>query len=189
VTSGSVRAPAIGGAFCLVDHNGQPVTERTYFGQFVLVFFGFTHCRVVCPRTLSMLSRTLEAIGTRSSQVQALYVTVDPERDVPQVLRKFLERSYPRFTGLTGELTQVEAMRSLYRVFAERRDESNGDYQMPSPTSSAHPVNIWSTGPRPSPSSRQLAAFCAASTTKQVLTFKLKACVRIRLSGRFSAVT
>jgi protein SCO1/2 len=131
VTSGSVRAPAIGGAFCLVDHNGQPVTERTYFGQFVLVFFGFTHCRVVCPRTLSMLSRTLEAIGTRSSQVQALYVTVDPERDVPQVLRKFLERSYPRFTGLTGELTQVEAMRSLYRVFAERRDESNGDYQMP----------------------------------------------------------
>lgn len=110
-------------AFTLVDHHGTEVTEASYHGRWALVFFGFTHCRAVCPRALGRLTEVLAGLGPLADAVQPLYITVDPDRDTPPVMRTFLETSYPRFTGLTGTTEQVEAARRAFRVFARRIDD------------------------------------------------------------------
>ncbi|MEA2625894.1 MAG: hypothetical protein QOD06_1939 [Candidatus Binatota bacterium] len=109
-----------GGEFHLIDHHGVEVSDATYHGRHALVFFGFTHCKVVCPRALGRLTRVLDALGPLAEQIRPLYVTVDPERDSPEVMRAFLERSYPRFTGLTGSRPQIDAAKRAFRVFARR---------------------------------------------------------------------
>ena len=122
-----------GGKFSLIDHDGQAVTQDSYHGQYRLVFFGFTHCRVVCPRNLARLSRILEALGPRAEDIRPLYVSVDPERDTPEVMKDFLASNYPRFTGLTGSRDQADHAKQSFRVFAERKadpDDPNG-YSVP----------------------------------------------------------
>jgi protein SCO1/2 len=89
-------------AFDLVDHHGEAVTADTYRGRWLLVFFGFTHCRVVCPRALRRLSAALDALGPLAGRLRPLYVSVDPERDTPEVMRAFLAEHDARITGLTG---------------------------------------------------------------------------------------
>jgi len=131
----SVQTPpltSIGGSFCLIDHDGHDVSDQTYRGHYVLMFFGFTHCRVVCPRALTKLSAVLDSLGPLAGRIRALYVTVDPERDTPDTMRAFL-RSYPRFTGLTGSREQIDCIKTAFRVFAQRVDDpaGNGDYAVP----------------------------------------------------------
>lgn len=111
----------IEGRFALVDHHGRAVSEVDYRGRFLLVYFGFTHCRVVCPRSLARLSRVLDRLGPGADIVAPLYISVDPARDTPEVMRTYLEAGYPRFTGLTGSPEQVDAAKRAFRVFAERR--------------------------------------------------------------------
>lgn len=115
----------IGGDFDLIDHNGQRVSRESFFGKFVVVFFGFTHCRVVCPRALARISSALDQLGELADDVVPLYISVDPERDTPQVLKQFLAASYPRFVGLTGERSKIDAMKSNFRVFAKKADDAN----------------------------------------------------------------
>ena len=123
----------IEGRFNLVDHHGVAVTEESYRGQYMLVFFGFTHCRVVCPRNLARTSQALELLGSLSGRIQPLYISVDPERDSPEVMKSFLENQYPFFTGLTGTREQVDAAKKAFHVFAETRvDEEDPDgYAVP----------------------------------------------------------
>ena len=112
----------IEGTFNLIDHDGHPVTEQTYRGRWLMVFFGFTHCGIVCPRALSRLSTVLAEIGDeRADRIQPLYITVDPERDTPPVMNQFLESNYPRFTGLTGTTEQIEKAKDAFNVFARRK--------------------------------------------------------------------
>jgi protein SCO1 len=108
-------------AFSLVDHDGRPVDIGSWPGRWLLVQFGFTSCRVVCPRALAKLGAALDGLGPLAGRVQPLYVSVDPERDTPEVMRAFLTTSYPHFTGLTGTPEQVEAATRAFRVFARRR--------------------------------------------------------------------
>lgn len=122
--------PSIDGRFSLTDHHGQKVTERDYRGKYVLVFFGFTHCKMVCPRALGRLSSTLDRLGDTADTITPLYITVDPERDRPEVMRAFLEDSYPRFTGLTGSSEEIDAAKNAFRVFAAKKADPDG-YQMP----------------------------------------------------------
>lgn len=111
-------------AFELVDHHGTPVDAEGYRGDWLLVQFGFTSCRVVCPRALTKLTAALDALdGAVASRVRPLYVSVDPDRDTPDVMRAFLTASYPRFTGLTGTAEQVDAAKRAFRVFARRRPD------------------------------------------------------------------
>ena len=126
------RLMSIGGSFCLIDHDGHNVSDETYRGQYVLIFFGFTNCRVVCPRALTKLSAVLDSLGPLADRIRPIYVTVDPERDTPDAMRSFLQ-SYPRFTGLTGSLAQIDRIKKAYRVFAQRVDDlaGNGDYAVP----------------------------------------------------------
>jgi protein SCO1 len=116
-----VTAPA-DVAFDLVDHHGRAVDAGSYRGEWLLVQFGFTSCRVVCPRALTKLSAALAEIDP-SARLRPLYISVDPERDSPEVMREFLEASYPRFTGLTGTPEQVDAAKRAFRVFARRRPD------------------------------------------------------------------
>lgn len=120
-----MSAPPIRAEFSLVDHHGRPVTEHTHRGSWQLVQFGFTSCRVVCPRALTRLGAALEQLEATvpSPPVVPLYVTVDPDRDTPAVMRAFLEASYPRFTGLTGTAEQVEEAARAFRVFTRRRPD------------------------------------------------------------------
>ena len=111
-------------SFSLVDHLGVPVNEHSYRGSFQLVYFGFTSCRVVCPRALGKLSTVLERLGDRADAVKALYITVDPARDTPEVMRRYLESHYPRFTGLTGPEEAIEEAKTSFRVFAQRKADA-----------------------------------------------------------------
>ncbi len=123
----------IGGQFELTNHHGKPVRNCDYRGRFLLVYFGFTHCRVVCPRALAKLSSTLDRLGRPANQIEALYITVDPARDTPEVMKAYLDAQFPRFTGLTGSTEQIEAAKRAFRVFAERKadDEDPDGYSVP----------------------------------------------------------
>ena len=126
-----VGPPSLAGGFSLVDHHGRNVDHTTYRGRYVLILFGFTRCKVICPRNLAKLSEVLDRLGSLAERVCALYITVDPTRDTPDVMRAFLEKqSYARFIGLTGSPESIQHVLAGFRVFARRRDEDGG-YQMP----------------------------------------------------------
>jgi len=128
---GSTGVPSIDATFSLIDEAGRMVDEMSVRGKYTLIFFGFTHCRVVCPRALGKLTRVLDRLGPLAGKVQPLYITVDPERDTPDVLRAFLKEHYPRFIGLTGSREQIDRAKRAFRVFAQRRDAGAGDYVIP----------------------------------------------------------
>ncbi len=119
----------IGGPFALTDQDGRRVTEADVAGHPFLVFFGYTHCPDVCPTTLTDLSRMLDALG-RDKPVKALFVTVDPERDTPAVLKDYLSSFDPRITGLTGDPAAIQAAERAYRVYAKKVPTPTGDYSM-----------------------------------------------------------
>ena len=109
------------------------MTDADYRGRFMLIYFGFTHCRAVCPRALARLSEALGALGELADRIQPLYITVDPVRDTPAVMKAYLQDRYPRFTGLTGAREQTDGAKRTFRVFAERAadPEDPSGYAMP----------------------------------------------------------
>jgi cytochrome oxidase Cu insertion factor (SCO1/SenC/PrrC family) len=128
---GSTGVSPIDAPLSLIEDAGRIVDDTSLRGKYTLIFFGLTHCRVVCPRALGKLTRVLERLGPLGSHVQPLYITVDPERDTPDVLRAFLKEQYPRFSGVTGSREQIDNAKRTFRVFAQRRDEGAGDYVIP----------------------------------------------------------
>ncbi len=125
-------APAIstiGGPFRLVGTNGQPVTEKDFAGEPTLVFFGYTHCPDVCPATLFEMSEVLRALG-RDKKAAALFITVDPERDTPAVLKDYLSSFDPRIVGVTGSRDAIDGMLKSFRVYSRRVPGEGEDYTM-----------------------------------------------------------
>jgi protein SCO1/2 len=110
--------PAIGGAFSLVDHNGKPVTSKDFSGKYMLVFFGYTHCLDICPVGLATITQALTEDKEQAAKIAPLFVSVDPARDTPAVLKVYLQHYYPGFVGLTGTKAQVEAAVKAYKVYA-----------------------------------------------------------------------
>ncbi|WP_064742817.1 SCO family protein [Pseudonocardia spinosispora] len=133
MSSGAARGPLVGARFDLIDHDGRRVTNATYHGKFPLIFFGFTHCKVVCPRALTRLTAVLDGLGERAELLEPLYITVDPERDTPGRMKQFLAANFPRFTGLTGSEVELSAAREEFRVFARRQRDPEGieEYVVP----------------------------------------------------------
>ena len=128
--SSRTGSAAIGGPFKLVSHEGRTVTEADFVGQPHLVFFGFTHCPDVCPTTLFQISEVLRATGTKGRDLRALFITVDPERDTPDVLRSYLASFDERIVGLTGDSAAVESAVKAFRVYARKVPTTDGDYTM-----------------------------------------------------------
>jgi protein SCO1/2 len=116
------RQPSVTGAFRLTDQDGREVTQDSYSGRMRLVYFGFTHCRVVCPRALSRIDQILDQLGTNAQGVVALYITVDPVRDTPEVMGAFLRLHHPRIIGLTGDALAIDEAKRAFQVFTRRED-------------------------------------------------------------------
>ena len=121
---------AVGGPFHLEDQNGRPVSDQDIKGRPFLVFFGFTHCPDVCPTTLFDISEVLKRLGKDADHTGALFITVDPERDTPAVLKDYLSNFDPHLRGLTGDAAAVEAALRAYRVYAKKVPLPGGDYTM-----------------------------------------------------------
>ena len=120
---------SIGGPFTLAGSSGKTVTQKDFAGEPTLVFFGYTHCPDVCPATLFEMSEALRALGA-DKKVAALFVTVDPERDTPEVLKEYLASFDPRIVGLTGSREAIDAVLKEFRVYSRKVPGEGEDYTM-----------------------------------------------------------
>ncbi|MFG1302464.1 SCO family protein [Xanthobacter sp. V3C-3] len=126
----STGTAAVGGPFRLTDADGKPVTEAALKGKPSLIFFGFTHCPDVCPTALFEMSEIFGALGPDADKAQAFFVSVDPERDTPEVLKSYLASFAPQIHGLTGTPEAVDQIKKEYRVYSRKVPLTAGDYTM-----------------------------------------------------------
>lgn len=121
---------AIGGPFTLTGQDGKTLTDQDLKGKPFLVFFGYTHCPDICPTTLFELSEVLHAMGKDADRINALFVTVDPDRDTAAVMKDYLSSFDPHLRGATGTQQQIDVIEKEYRVYAKKVPTKNGDYSM-----------------------------------------------------------
>lgn len=126
----AVGRPDIGGPFRLVAHTGAVLDSRDLSGKPLIVFFGFTHCPDVCPTALATLSQDLRDLGPDADRLQAVFVTVDPERDTWEALAQYMRAFDPRILALTGTPEEIKAVTKDYKVFSEKVPTASGDYTM-----------------------------------------------------------
>lgn len=120
----------IGGPFDLIDQDGQPVDQTMFDGKPYALFFGFTHCPEICPTSLYEMAGWIEAMGPDAEKMGFAFISVDPERDTPEVLKDYVSAFSDRIVGLTGTQEQVDATVKSYGVLAERVPLEDGDYTM-----------------------------------------------------------
>ena len=120
----------IGGPFRLTDQDGHPRSDADFRGRFMLVYFGYSFCPDVCPTTLAVMANALDKLGPMRRAVAPVFVTVDPARDTPAVLKAYLKSFGPDFVGLTGSTADIAAAEKAYRVFARRHPLPGGTYAM-----------------------------------------------------------
>jgi len=112
----SAKAP-IGGGFTLIDQTGTSRSLSDFRGQLVLLYFGYTHCADVCPGDLRQIGDAVRALDATGEVVQPLFVTVDPERDTPEVLRRYVPYFHPRLIGLTGGVETIRNVVERYKAY------------------------------------------------------------------------
>jgi protein SCO1/2 len=127
---GAMAPAAIGGPFQLIDQSGTTVTADQLQGKPTLLFFGYTHCPDICPTTLFDVSEVLRALGKDADRVNAYFVSVDPERDNPAVMKDYLSSFDPHLKALTGDPAAVATMLTAYRVYSKKVPGKDGDYTM-----------------------------------------------------------
>jgi protein SCO1 len=115
--SAATSAVTIGGPFTLSTADGMAVTDQTYRGKWLLVYFGYTFCPNSCPTTLLEVATALNELGVAAAQVQPLFITVDPQRDTPEVLRQYTQSFDSRIVGLTGTSEQIAAAAQEYGAY------------------------------------------------------------------------
>jgi protein SCO1/2 len=119
----------IGGPFSLIDDHGAAVTNQSFPGKYLLVYFGYTNCHDVCPATLNTVAAALDRLGGKAALVQPLFITVDPQRDTPAALRKYVVAFTPRLVGLSGPAAELRKVADEYRVTAiGRQGGTAADY-------------------------------------------------------------
>ena len=128
--AGGSSASGIGGPFRLVDGDGRAVTEKDFAGSPHLVFFGFTHCPDICPTKLFELSEMFRAMGDKGKGIRAIFVTVDPERDTPAVMKSYVASFDPCIVGLTGDRAEIDRVTREFRAYAKKVPLKDGDYTM-----------------------------------------------------------
>ena len=122
---------AYGGDFTMVDHNGATVTQDSWPGKYKLLFFGFSHCPDICVGAVVKISDVLEKLpAEKAAKIAPLFVTADPGRDTPEVMKAFLADFDSTIIGLTGTAEQAEHIIKLFRVYAKKSDnpEAEGGY-------------------------------------------------------------
>lgn len=106
--------------FSLQDHNGKPRTLADFKGKAVVVFFGYTQCPDVCPTTMADLAGAMKELGPLSDRVQVLFITLDPRRDTPELLSKYVPAFDPRFLGLTGDEAAIDRTAKEFHIFYQK---------------------------------------------------------------------
>lgn len=124
----SSRPPAIGGPFTLAATTGGTVSDKTYRGEWKLIYFGYTFCPDACPTALTDISDALQKLGPDASQVQPLFITVDPKRDTLQVMTDYLKAFDHRIVGLTGTPEQIDRVAKMYHVYVSAQPGHGSDY-------------------------------------------------------------
>jgi protein SCO1/2 len=128
---GGQGSVVVGGPFSLVDQHAKPVTEETYRGRLMLVYFGYTYCPDVCPTTLARIGQALDQLSPEErKQIAPVFITIDPARDTPAQLAQYVPNFHPDLIGLTGSAEEIGKVEKEYRVYAKRVDEPNGTYSM-----------------------------------------------------------
>lgn len=127
---GSVHAPhdadaqsqvGVGGPFTLVDADGKEVTDKDFLGKFMLVYFGYTFCPDICPTELGMVAKALDALTPEQrDKIVPLFITIDPERDTPAVMKTYAAAFHPKIVGLTGSVEQIEQAKTAYHVYGKK---------------------------------------------------------------------
>lgn len=125
-----VQSKGIGQPFNLVDHNGEPITEKAFEGSPTAVFFGFTHCPEVCPTTLYEMASWLDTLGHEGKPIKAFFITVDPERDTPEILKSYVSNFTDRIVGITGKPDDVADLARSWHVYSRKIPLESGDYTM-----------------------------------------------------------
>lgn len=127
----SIGKPLLGGPFSLVDHHNKPCQSQDFLGQWVLLYFGFTHCPDICPDEIEKMIEVVEDIDNIPSlpNLTPVLITIDPERDTAEAMAAYVKEFSPKLIGLTGTKDQVEQVSRAYRVYYSQgpRDEDN-DY-------------------------------------------------------------
>jgi cytochrome oxidase Cu insertion factor (SCO1/SenC/PrrC family) len=118
----------IGGPFTLSNAANETVTEASFAGRYMLLFFGFTHCPDICITKLEEISRTLEALGSRSAEITPIFISVDPERDTAKEVADYTAYFDKRILGLTGTADQVFEVAKAYRVYYQKVELEDGNY-------------------------------------------------------------
>ena len=128
--AGTLLGSAIGGPFTLVDQNGKTVTNTALEGKWLLVYFGYTHCPDACPTTLNNIALALQDLGARRDEVRPVFITIDPERDTPQVMKDYVTAFDAPILALTGTAAEIAQAAKNYRVYYAKHPEAGGDYSM-----------------------------------------------------------
>lgn len=115
----------IGGPFVLVDHTGAERTEADLKGRHALIYFGYSFCPDVCPTALADMLIALDELGPDAERVQPIFITIDPDRDTPAVLKDYIPNFHPRLIGLSGSAAQVSRAARAYRVYYAKVDDPN----------------------------------------------------------------
>ena len=127
ITSGRI---AVGGPYALTDQDGQPRASTDFHGKYQMVYFGYTFCPDVCPTTLAVMSAALDKMGIDQNRIVPIFITIDPDRDTPAVLKKYMAAFGPRFVGLTGKPDEIAEVEKEFRVYARKQPLAGGKYGM-----------------------------------------------------------
>ena len=122
--STDITGADFGKELALTGHDGKPRTLADFRGKAVVLFFGYTHCPDVCPTTLVAVAGAMKTLGDDAARVQVLFVTLDPERDTPQVLAQYVPAFDPGFLGLSGDAAATQRAAKEFRIFYEKRSGS-----------------------------------------------------------------
>jgi protein SCO1/2 len=123
---------SVGGPFSLVDGSDTPVTDRTYRGNWEMIYFGYTFCPDACPTTLNTVAETLQRLGPLANRVQPIFITIDPRRDTPAVIGAYVKNFDPRIVGLTGSPEKIGAVAKEFHIYSAVHKTGDGpdDYLM-----------------------------------------------------------
>lgn len=122
------RTGAIGGPFSLIASDGRTVTDETYRGKWMLIYFGYTSCPDACPTALNNMGVALDRLGSEAAKLQPIFITVDPKRDTREALAEYLKSFDPRIVALTGTEEQLAGLIKRYHLYVSRQPASDGHY-------------------------------------------------------------
>ncbi len=171
--AGNLAGATLGGPFTLTNQNGQSVREADFAGRYRLIYFGYGFCPDVCPTDLALLGRGLAAFESAqpgaAAKVAPIFITIDPQRDTPAVLKPFVAAFHPRLVGLTGTQDQIAAVTKAYGVYAKRMETGDPENYLMD-----HSAMVYLFGP----DGRPIAFLPHQGLTAQAVTELLAAHVR-----------